>query len=185
MGAWRHPARAVMEDVAAILESKDIESPASMHKFGAKGRALFDAPNRYVWVPFRLQDKNDTPSRMVEEVRTLFSTRLVIEIDCWGSDDDHVWAMANNLLAAMNESTRADLDLLNAEMVRPGEAQNQRGECMRVTVSVGVPFIDAYISLATMLEPEADTFIAARIEGDIHLSPSTEENGEHLVTVTT
>lgn len=169
-------------DVADILTERGVRCE---QVYGEKGREASGSPPRYVWVPQRMRDRNALLGTALGDVRALFAGQVHVEIDCWGVNEHQAWALCWNALNAIYELKRADLTLEGVEWIRPGGAANQRGELLRLEVSINVPIGEGYIPLDSLLLPEQQTWIPARIETDIYNSPTVHEDGEFGIKVTT
>ena len=178
MARFRFPLLLLMEEAEAAMDN------GVPHFFGARYRN-HDSYPKYVWVPTRSRERNLSPTRLVEEYRSLSAHAEHVEIDCLGEDFDQTWALRQNLGKALHDLGLADQDTAGGEWVDPSESWNQEGELYRLEVSLVVPIIDAYVDLTTMEDPVQETFIPARIEGDIFKSPDVETDGELGVHVST
>lgn len=160
--------------------------PTVTHFFGAKGKATHGRPPRYVWVPTRIAERGETPTRNVEEFRTIFAWAEHCEVYVWGRSFAEVSALRRNLLVALGRSAFADVAVEGGRYARPGEAWNQDGELFVLEFSIRVPIPDEFVEIADVLtEPEVGTVVPTEITGDIHNSPDTETDGELGVSVST
>jgi hypothetical protein len=171
-----------MTQAAAWLADQGDTTP---HAYGEAARAqLGDAP-RYVWVPTRSRDRQDTNVRDVEEVRELSVHQEHLEIDCWGASAAQAWALRCNVWNALYQTFLADLEFEAGAWVRPGAAVNQRGELYRLEVSIRVPIAEGFIDPTDLAAPEPDLFTVEGVEAQIFKSPATDVDGELGVTVDT
>ena len=143
------------------------------------------APPRYVWIPTDIRDRDDSPTREVDEYRSLFVLPALVEVHCWGSSYAQAWALLTNLCKACNDAVKADLQIEQARHINPSKSQNQNGEVIAITLSVKVPIIDAYVNLTTLADPEPTTVLPIDITGDLQITDDLEDDGESLVTVST
>lgn len=185
MTDWTFPIRELHEEVKTILAQTANTGVVVEHVFGEKGRAAHGKAARYVWVPSRSRERKDTPSRQVDELRTLFSMREHVEIDCWGITYDAAWALRQNLLVALHEAAQVDIAFESAEWVRPSESWNQSGELYRIEISLGVPVPDGYVNLETLILPDQSLVTPEAYEANLYVSPDVEHDGDSFITVTT
>ena len=181
---FEFPVEALMVAVRGELSAAVAETETdATHLFGEEYRAAHGDCPRYVWVPGRTRDKNDTPTRQVEELRSLHVLREHFEVDCWGLTWAHAWALRTNLFVAMNRQAAIDVTPEGGEWVP--SAHGHRGRCYRFEGSLMVPVIDGYVSYQALLVPEPSYVEIETIEADIYASPNVETDGERFLTVTT
>lgn len=179
--SFEHPIEALMNEVSAAMVA---EGMTVEHILGAK-LEQHGAPPRYVWIPTDIRDRSDSPTREVDEYRTLFVQNALVEVHCWGSSYAQAWALLTNLCKACNDAVKADLEIEQARHINPSKSQNQNGEVIAITLSVKVPLIDAYVDIETLADPEPETVLPIDIVGDIQTTDDLEDDGESLVTVST
>lgn len=182
MAQFEFPIYSLWEAVTAQLADAGIGVDTY---FGRSGLSIHARPPRYVWIPTRSRDRNATPVRQTEELRSLFASQEHCQVYCFGKDFHQAWGLRNNLLKSLNDQAAADIDIENGEWMRPKEAVNQDGELYVLEFSMNVPVIDGFVPPSTMVAPEATTFIPASIEGAIQRSDEAGEDGETLTTVST
>lgn len=180
MAQFEFPLLVLMNEVAAQMAAAGV---AVDHVFGVAEKSAHGRPPRYVWVPTRSRDRNATPVRAVDELRSIFASQEHCEVYCFGQNFHQAWALRQNLLKCLNDAAAADIEIESGRWERPAGALNQDGELYVLEFSMNVPVVDGYVPPTTLLEPVASTFIPARIEADIQLSASVDENGEALTTV--
>src|SRR5574338_35249 len=123
--AFEHPIEALMNAVAADM---DAEGLVVEHVLGERGLAALGAPPRYVWIPTDIRDRSDSPTREVDEYRTLFVQNVLVEVHCWGATYAQAWALLTTLCKACNDAERADLEIEQARHIGASKAWNQHGE---------------------------------------------------------
>ena len=180
--AFEHPIEALMTEVASAMSDQGL---IVEHVLGERGLEAHGAPPRYVWIPTDIRDRSDSPTREVDECRTLFVQNALVEVHCWGTTFAQAWALLTNLCKACNDAVRADLEIEQARHIRPAKAWNQDGEIIAITLSVKVPMIDAYVDILTLADPSAETVLPTEITGDIQYATDVDTDGESLVTVST
>lgn len=180
--AFEHPIEALKTAVASAMSDEGL---TVTHVMGERGLEAHGAPPRYVWIPTDLRDRGESPTREVNEYRSLFVINALVEVHCWGTSYAQAWAMLTNLCKACNDQERADLDIENARHLRPGKAWNQLGEVIVVTLSAKVPLIDTYVDLDALPDVEPTTVLPTSISGVIEHAEDIDEDGEIALTVTT
>lgn len=177
-----YPIEAMKDDVQAILTAAiaeiGIDAP---HLFGKHATDDHQAAPRYVWIPTRTRERNETPVRMTEEIRAIAAVREHCFIECWGETYRQACALRNNVLVAIHRSVRADGRVENGEWV-PNEI-NHYGFCYRLEVSMGTPIVDAFVNLTTLADPQQSTATIGGFEGSINVAPDTEHDGDSFVQV--
>lgn len=180
------PLRALVEEVESVLASAAAadEVDAAPHFIGEKHLAAHGTPPRYVWVARSLRPTREAASQSEEEIRSVGQAREHVSIYCWGGSDDQASAMRSNVFAAAKRVAAQDVQLEGGDWVGPGEAWNQKGECFRLEVSLELPFIDAFVPLPTLEQPEASLAEVEAVEAEIYKSPDLETDGDAFVSVT-
>lgn len=177
--SFQFPLEALKNEVVAVMTAAGIEVP---HLFGGANESALGSAPRYVWVPGRSSDRNETPTRSTQQYRTLYATREHCEIHCWGRSFDQTWALRQNVIKALHDVASVDVQLEAASRwERPGEAWNQSGELYILEISLDVPVIDAWVDVVTLPDVAPDTVVAGGVELDEYQSPDLATDGD-LVT---
>lgn len=179
--SFSFPIEALKDEVASVMSAAGIDVP---HLFGESAVNVHGAAPRYVWVPTRSADKNETPTRSVQEYRTLFVTREHCEIHCWGATYAQAWALRQNVIKALHDAAGVDVQLEGASRWEgPGESWNQSGELYVLEVSLECPVVDAWVDVQTLPDVAPDT---AEVDGlvlDEYQSPDLSTNGDLVTSV--
>lgn len=169
------------------------------HHFGTKHLFAHKHPPLFVWVPLRIRERGGAVLRTMTEYRTLFGFRTHFNVYIWGANYDHAAALMECVVKAAFDATHAELAIEGGDWFNPSAANMQRGERLRIELSLVTPLADRYLdpailngavteeTAAPIPEPEPPTVIPTRVEGDMHLASSTNplEDDEFLVKVST
>ena len=178
---------ALQTEVEAVLTANGIDVP---HAFGLRELKTLTAPPRYVWVPGRSAERKQGPHRAVDEHRALFANAEHAIVHCWGRTYAEAWALRQNLVKAIHDSTKADCQIESAQWTRASEAFNQHGEVYTLEFSVLVPVPDHYVTIAapgpSAAAPEYEPQSTVVIDdngADLYSAPDTDTDGELAVTI--
>lgn len=187
MPALEFPIEALMVAVVAALsaDAASVGADAVDHYLGERETAALLAPPRYVWIPTRTREQNQTKSRTVNDPRSLFSTQEYVQVHCWGETFAQAFAMRNNLLRAVQHQIPMGVRIENADWMRPGTAWNQSGELYVVEFSFGVPVFDAYTDPFTGEYAAENTVDVDVVEGELSLVDDVAVAGTTSATTTT
>ena len=185
MADFLYPIRAVVDAVRVVLAAS--VSVEVEHHIGEKFDAALGRPPRYVWVPLRGRPDRESPQTpAVDQHRALFYMREHFHVGCWGRDLDEAWALAQNLVNAVQDQEAADVQPEGSAWERPGGAWNQKGELLVLEMSVRVPFIRAYVQLTETPDLEdVATVVPTVIEADMKQVDDLVSDGETALVVTT
>lgn len=179
--SFQFPIEALKDEVASVMSSAGVSVP---HLFGGASESALGSAPRYVWIPGRSSDRNDTPTRATQEYRTIYATREHCEIHCWGRTYAQTWALRQNIIKALHDVAGVDVQLEAASRwERPGEAWNQSGELYILEVSLDVPVIDAWVDVQTLPDVAPDTVEADGVVLDEYKSPTLATNGTLVTSV--
>lgn len=172
---------AVGEELAAAATIDEVD--AAPQFIGEKHLADNGSPPRYVWVPTTLRESRDVATQATEELRTVAGGREYVSAYCWADSYDQASAMRSNLVVACKRQAAVDMQLEGGEWVRPSTGWNQKGECFRLDFSLEIPFVDGFVPLPTLVQPEVSITDLEAIEAEIFKSPDVEHDGDSFVTV--
>lgn len=188
MSVWKSPIVALYEEVKEIHAAAGLTVP---HLKGIRKNFSQGNPPRYVWIATRIRDSRESPTRRVDQHRSLFTSNLHVDIYCWGRDEDECWALWTNLNAAIVRAFEADMVPEGGRWEHFGEGNTQKGEILVCEISLCVPTIDAFVPIApaaadpSVEEPERHTVQPTQFDTDVYKSPDPEHDGELALTVTT
>lgn len=181
MADFVYPIEALKDDAEAILTAAGDTTP---HSFGKRGVPAHGVAPRYVWVPTRTRERDNSPTTATAELRSLAHLREHCEIHCWGTTFRQAWALRNNLLKAMHDSAAVNVRPENGQWIDPAQAWNQSGEVYVLEISLLSPVPDAFVDLTTLEQPEQSTELLTAADVDAYQSPDGDTDGELIVTVT-
>lgn len=178
------PLQALLDEVQATLATaaeRGGTAPAA-HLLGEKYLDTHGTPPRYVWVPKFIRESRDPVTQSVDEVRSVAWAREHVSIYCWGATYNDASALRSNVIAAMKRAAAVDLTLEGGDWVHPSQGWNQKGELFRLEVSLEIPFVDDFIPLTTLEQPEASIADIEAVDVALFKSPDPEHDGDAFIT---